>query len=124
MSTPHVTIKLPKELVDEMDKLKGKHGFRGRGEIAKEAIRQLLDKYKADINAPPRFVKINSDENGIKLRDNVLNREVDVYIKPYGVRCLLDDSSTCEHVYYALSDSDVRKIIRAKIKEGWKLPDV
>jgi len=41
MSATHVTIKIPKELVEEMDKLLGKHGFRSRGEIAKEAIRQF-----------------------------------------------------------------------------------
>jgi metal-responsive CopG/Arc/MetJ family transcriptional regulator len=50
MSSTHVTIKIPKELVDEMDRLLGKHGFRSRGEIAKEALRQFLAKYENEIN--------------------------------------------------------------------------
>lgn len=38
----YVDVSLPKDLVDEMDKLVGQYGFRSRAEIAKEAIRQLL----------------------------------------------------------------------------------
>lgn len=41
----YVTIKLPNEIVKEVDKLIGKHGFRSRGEIVKEAVRRLLDHY-------------------------------------------------------------------------------
>lgn len=44
--TKHVTVKIPRDLIQEMDKLKGKHGFRSRGEIAKEAIRKLLAEYQ------------------------------------------------------------------------------
>jgi len=42
----HVTIKLPIELVEEIDALQGKFGFRSRGEIVKEAVRRLLDHYR------------------------------------------------------------------------------
>ena len=45
MAGDHVTVKLPKELVEEMDRLIGKHGFRSRGEITKEAVRDFLRKY-------------------------------------------------------------------------------
>ena len=48
----HVTIKIPIELTKEMDKLKGIMGFRSRGEIAKEAIRQLLSHYKETLTTP------------------------------------------------------------------------
>ena len=41
----YVDVSLPKDLVDEMDKLVGQYGFRSRPEIAKEAIRQLLFRY-------------------------------------------------------------------------------
>ncbi|MCW4044243.1 MAG: ribbon-helix-helix domain-containing protein [Candidatus Bathyarchaeota archaeon] len=41
----YTTIKLPNEMVDEIDKLVGKHGFRSRGEIVKEAIRNFLMRY-------------------------------------------------------------------------------
>jgi metal-responsive CopG/Arc/MetJ family transcriptional regulator len=41
----HATIRVPKDLAIEVDKMIGKHGFRSRAEIAKEAIRHLLSEY-------------------------------------------------------------------------------
>lgn len=38
----YVQIKLPKNLIDEMDKLVGELGYTSRAEIAKDAIRRLL----------------------------------------------------------------------------------
>jgi len=45
MSKDYVTLKIPKELAIEIDDLVGKHGFTSRAEIAKEAIRRLLQQY-------------------------------------------------------------------------------
>ena len=45
-SNKYATLGLPKELVDEIDKIVGKHGFTSRAEIAKEAIRALLKEYE------------------------------------------------------------------------------
>jgi len=45
----YTTIKLPNELIAEIDKLIGKHGFRSRGEIVKEAIRAFLKQYADDV---------------------------------------------------------------------------
>jgi len=42
----YVTIKLPSELVEEIDSLIGKYGFKSRGEIVKEAVRRFLDHYR------------------------------------------------------------------------------
>ena len=124
MSETHVTVKIPKDLIEEMDKLVGKHGFRSRGEIAKEAVRQLISSYEKKETILPRFEKINADENGVKIWDNKLRKSADVYFKPSGFRCILDESSSCEHVYFALTLPEVREIVRSKRKEGWKLPDV
>ena len=38
----YVPIKIPRDLVDEMDKVVGSFGFKSRAEIAKEGIRRLL----------------------------------------------------------------------------------
>jgi len=46
MSNEYVTISIPKELADEVDKLVGKHGFSSRAEIVKAAIRKLLSEEK------------------------------------------------------------------------------
>jgi len=42
----YVTLKIPKKLANEIDKLVGKHGFTSRAEVAKEAIRKLLQNYQ------------------------------------------------------------------------------
>lgn len=47
----YTTIKLPNELIADLDKLIGKHGFRSRGEIVKEALRDFLKQYADDIES-------------------------------------------------------------------------
>jgi Arc/MetJ-type ribon-helix-helix transcriptional regulator len=128
MPTPHVTVKLPKELVEEMDKLQGKHGFRGRGEIAKQAIRELLAKYeielKPELENYPRMIRINASDQGATMWDNKIRREVNVIFTKTGIKCSIDDSDDCDHVAFALKEHDVRTAIKKRRKEGWKLPDI
>jgi len=40
-------VKLPKSLLDEVDKELGKHGYRSRSEFLKDAVRSLLRQYGA-----------------------------------------------------------------------------
>ena len=47
MSNKYVTIKLPRSLVDEIDKFVGKYGFVSRPEVVKEALRRLFQQYHA-----------------------------------------------------------------------------
>ena len=82
----HVTIKIPKDLVDEMDRLKGQHGFRSRGEIAKEAIRKLIFNYKGRY-AEPTLEHYNLNEYGGRVLDRSLNRIVDIFFRPEGIWC-------------------------------------
>lgn len=120
----HITVKIPRELIREVDKLKGKHGFRSRGEITKEALRQFLTKYESDLAESPRFEQVNAGEHGVLLLDRLLKKTVDVYIKPSGISCSLHKTDDCEHVKFALSIPEVAGIIKKKRKEGWKLPAV
>jgi metal-responsive CopG/Arc/MetJ family transcriptional regulator len=46
MGNKYVTIKLPRNLVDEIDKFVGKHGFVSRTEVVKEALRKLFQQYQ------------------------------------------------------------------------------
>lgn len=126
MSQTHVTIKLPKELVEEMDKLIGTHGFRSRGEIAKEAIRSFLPKYGIQIpeEAYPRIMRINANDQGATLWDNKLRKEVNIIFAPSGIRCSFHETDNCEHVNFALKESDVIATVKKRRKEGWKLPDI
>jgi Arc/MetJ-type ribon-helix-helix transcriptional regulator len=125
----HVTIKIPQELIEEMDKLKGVMGFRSRGEIAKEAIRQLLSHYKETLDLPklpplPRLEHFNISENGVRILDRSLGngvskgRIIDVYFRPENAWCEYCQSTDCEHVEFALSIPKVQKIL---IEKGWPI---
>ena len=67
---------------------------------------------------PPRFEHINTYDDHITVKDNVLNKNVDVYLKEDGLAycnvCGLDD---CQHIDYALGIPQVIRILNAK---GWK----
>lgn len=121
----HNTVRLPEDLTDEMDKLIGRHGFRSRAEIAKQAIRILLSEYQnKEIVVSPRFGHFNISAFGARITDSQSELMAEIYFKPEGVWCDLDKGSKCEHITYALTVPKIQKIIRQHIKEGWKLPDV
>lgn len=127
----HNTVRLPEDLTDEMDKLIGKHGFRSRAEIAKQAIRGLLREYQTQEPAAalPRLEHFNIDDDGVRILDRSLatsaspkGRIIDVFFKPEGIFCDYDQASCCAHIDFALRISAVQKIVK---KKGWKidLPD-
>ena len=87
----------------------------------------ILDKYRESEQKITLYLdRINTDSSGIKIFDRKLtgNRLVHVSFTPNGVICDYHNSSTCEHVEYALEQPDVKEIIRERRKEGWNLPDV
>jgi len=46
MDNKYVTIKLPRNIVDEIDKFVGTYGFVSRTEVVKEALRRLFQQYQ------------------------------------------------------------------------------
>ncbi|MEM3956148.1 MAG: ribbon-helix-helix domain-containing protein [Candidatus Bathyarchaeia archaeon] len=52
----YVSISLPRNLIREIDRLVGHHGYTSRAEVIKEALRRYLENKKL----PPR----THDENG------------------------------------------------------------
>jgi Arc/MetJ-type ribon-helix-helix transcriptional regulator len=119
----YTTIRIPKELSGEMEKLIGKKGFRSKAEIVKEALRRLLEHYK-EVEVLPRLEKINSNYEGVKILDREQHRVADIFFKPDGIWCDLCKSETCEHIDFAFAQSDIQTIIRKRRKEGWKLPEI
>lgn len=100
-------------------------GYRSIAQFLEDSARRRLEELKAKTPPLPRFLQINSDENGIKIYDNYVkerNKEVDVYFRPNGIRCSKHHSSDCEHVIFALSIPEVKQILEKHIREdGWKL---
>ena len=48
----YTTIKLPKDLTREMDRLIGRLGYRSRSEVAKDGIRRLLTELLKEDTTP------------------------------------------------------------------------
>lgn len=119
----YTTIRIPKELSKELDGLIGTRGFRSKAEIVKEALRHLLLQYAR----MPLFQHFNLDEideHGVKVLDYQLNRIVDVFVKPEGIRCAYCDANDCVHVQHLLTVPSIKDVIRKRRKDGWDLPEV
>ena len=116
----YVTLKIPKELADEIDSLIGKKGFRSRAELTKEALRRFL----LDYPKHPTLEHFNLNEDGVRILDRVLHLIVDIAFKPKGIWCDYCQTNNCRHIDFALTVPDIQAVIRKKRGEGWKLPDV
>jgi len=112
----YITIRIPKELADEMDELIGKRGFRTRAEIAKEAIRKFLSEYKPHLE----HFNIDVEKQCVRVIDHKRRCIADVYFTEKGIWCEWDNSTDCEHVKYALEIPKVREILR---KHGWEIEE-
>ena len=116
----YVTVRIPKELSKEADKLIGKKGFKNKAEIVSEALRELLNQYGTD----KHFQMLNRTSDGVKVRDVRLGQVADIKITPEGIYCPICDASNCEHIRFAIDQPEVKNLILRKRKEGWKLPDI
>jgi len=127
MSTDeYTTVRLPKELIEEIDKIlkHGVMGYKSRAEFIKEAIREKLRTIPREILEQLSLEHFNLDEHGVRILDRSLANEhskgsiIDVYFKPENAWCEYCESTDCRHVKFALSLPEVRKILREK---GWEL---
>jgi hypothetical protein len=124
----HATVRLPKHVLNAIEKFLGTEKAREMGflhitDVATEAVREFLIS-QGYYPIPDRFEIINHDEKGVKVFDLQLRRVADVYFKPEGIWCDLCKEKSCEHIDFAVAQDDVQVIIRRKRKEGWKLPEV
>jgi hypothetical protein len=117
-------VSLKEELAVSIDDFLREHptlAYRSLTQFVEDAARRRLEQLQAQIKELPRFEQINTDENGIKILDRQLHRVVEVHFKPTGVRCSYDQASSCEHVTFAFHQTEVRKVIDQKRREGWKI---
>jgi hypothetical protein len=122
----YTTVRLPKELMDEIDQIikHGTMGYKSRAELVKEAIRDKLKTIPQTPEPPqPMLEHFNLSENGVRILDRTLanktsrGRIIDVYFKPDKVSCDHCRSGNCQHVRFALNLPEVQDILR---KKGWK----
>ena len=116
----YITVKIPKELADKIDKLLELRieGFRSRGEFVTTAIREKLRQYEDELR--PRFEHFNVYEDHITIWDNKLRRLIDVYIRDRGLVCEYCESDDCEHTRFVLS---IPKVVKTLRKHGWIIKD-
>jgi len=122
--TEYGFVKVPQDLIKEVDSVVGKHGFRSRAEFVKEATRRLLTSYGISFRTEelrPPLEHFNLSENGVWVLDREIEpskgRIVEVVFKPDRVFCVYDESNGCRHVDFALQLPEVQEILR---KKGWK----
>jgi Arc/MetJ-type ribon-helix-helix transcriptional regulator len=127
-SDEYTTVRLPKELMEEIDEIirHGVRGYKSRAEFIKEAIRKRFEEVKTlkPTTEAPTLEHFNLDEHGVRVLDRSLasktsrGRIIDVYFKPDNVWCDYCQSSNCQHVKFALNLPQVQNILN---KKGWKI---
>jgi hypothetical protein len=124
----YTTVRLPNELMEEIDEIINQRirGYKSRAEFIKEAIRKRFEELKTAQPMPmlPPLEHFNLSELGVRILDRTLasktsrGRIADVYFKPNNVWCDNCQSSSCQHVKFALNLPEVQKILR---KKGWTI---
>lgn len=113
------TIRIPVELENEISGLIGKKGFRSKAEIVKEALRRMLQEY----SEIPVLEHFNLNEDGVRILDRSMNKIVDIFFKPNGIRCDYCEASDCRHIQFALTVPAIKDVVKRKRGEGWRLPE-
>jgi Arc/MetJ-type ribon-helix-helix transcriptional regulator len=105
---------------------RGIRGYKSRAEFIKEAIRKRFEELKTSQLMPalPPLEHFNLSEQGVRILDRTLasktskGRIIDVYFKPDNVWCDYCQSSSCQHVKFALDLPAVQEILD---KKGWTI---
>lgn len=131
-STPKETqdfrgVSLKRELVEQVENFVQEHPeYKSIADFVHESVRVRMEEVrKSHIEKPlPRFEHFNKGAGGVKITDRKRHRIADIYFRPEGIFCELDQTDDCEHIDFALTVPEIQDIIRKRRKEGWKLPEV
>jgi hypothetical protein len=93
-----------------------------------EVVRSLINWYWKEHleKLQPALEHFNITENGVRILDRTLGTKtsrgciIDVYFKQDKAWCKYCESSSCQHVQFALSLPEVQEILRTK---GWKIAE-
>jgi hypothetical protein len=110
----HVTVRLRKELVEQIEAfINSKEGrmlgYTSRAKFVADACRRYL----AEVRPP--YEHLNTYEDHVKLIDYDLRAIITVYFREGGlVYCDFHESDHCPHIDYALGIPEVQKALRKK----------
>ena len=84
-------------------------------------VNVILEGEKIIITQAERFEHVNTFENRVSIYDNMLGKEIDVYLQPETLVCDYCHAINCEHVKYVLELDQVQESYR---KKGLKIPKI
>lgn len=120
-----LNVNLAGESADKFKRVKADLGLAQDSEVIRALVAYYYSKNEQKLIGPPKLMwDINLNDQGVLIWDPDLQRAVSIHFTPQGVKCEFDRSDSCKHVLYALSLDSVKRVIKKKKKEGWKLPDV
>ena len=99
-------------------------GYRSIAAFLEDSSRRRIEELKAIEDQLQIMWHMNLNDKGVLVWDPDLGRAVQILFSPKGITCEEDGEDDCEHIQFALSKPDIQEVIRRKIKEGWRLPDV
>ncbi|MEM2972079.1 MAG: hypothetical protein QW270_06645 [Candidatus Bathyarchaeia archaeon] len=74
----------------------------------------IIHKFLLDHVPAYRFQRINTMGNRISIFDLKIRRLADIYVIDKKLHCQLCDSTECEHIEFALTLPDIKKMLKEK----------
>jgi len=112
------------EIAKRFWQIKAHMGLKNDTEVMRSLINQYWKEHQEELQ--PALEHFNISENGVRILDRTIStktsrgRIIDVHFKPDKAWCEYCQSSSCQHVQFALSLPEVQEILR---KKGWKIPE-
>jgi len=114
--TDYINIKIPQALADKIDIIIAKRiqGYRSRGEIVNECIRQKIREIE-DKNSLEPYNHYNVFEDHATVKDYTKKgMEIDVFFRNGKPFCDYCKKSNCEHIHFLLNKEEFQKILKDK----------
>lgn len=106
------TIKIPKDLAEQIESIMTKEGFNNKADFINQAIRELLQKHTKS-----RLEHTNFHDNIIRLIDNHEPRGtpfVEIFLNNDGLHCETCRSKECEHIEFVWTEPKIKRQLKEK----------
>jgi hypothetical protein len=110
------------DIAKRFEQIKAHLGLKNDTEVMRSLINWYWKEHQEELQ--PALEHFNVTENGVRILDRTIGtktsrgRIIDVYFKPDKAWCEYCESSSCQHVQFALSLPEVQETLR---KKGWKI---
>ncbi|MCJ7559745.1 hypothetical protein MUO79_03890 [Candidatus Bathyarchaeota archaeon] len=120
-----LNVHLKGEVADKFLRIKQFLGLGSDTEVIRAMITWYYNQHHEELVGPPKSMwHMNLNDAGVLIWDPDIRQAVQILFSPNGIKCVVDGEDSCKHILFALTKPDIQQVIRARKKEGWKLPDV